>query len=613
MRVFRKVTWICALIALTKSVPAESIHLELEANTPSTFVLESPVDDLNFKDPCGYANLGAQHEFFNRRIVVENTGNTSLEDFALIVNNRDFRSSASLANFLNFNNTNAPLILYTFWKDCRFHREGGPNNPFELLNCFGFDLCGADKQSLSKLLHLYGVSSRSVPLNGHSAGEYFFDGQWHIIDGDQNAIYLNLDNRTFASFAEIKNDPFIGLRTKIFGKYGSFNITNSWYNTALFEHSRNASPRPIKPNKDWPTRLPAEDLQPKEKLIFYCYQAPPDRTTSRYDPIITELVSNNGVSAFGQRARIALPLFTRGTNKVVVAAKGTGKARITVDYQPFSTIELPVVTLKNKTLLFDTSPPEFDFELPPGAELLWWQIATEPEFKVVIPSFESIEPACASLRLDLLTHTFFSEAHEYWIRAKIRRHNIWGEWSQSSRFKVQKPKTPFLKMATLLSNGSAELRWRAPEQGVEYLVYGSNRIDFLPDIYSDEEICAMRNLAVEKTRPNKNLLVITSANSCVVPAFRFYRIISRRGSVLSTPTSLIKLGPESSLANLPPATVLQVRWRKIDMPNGYTDEYLACEQQVQNQQNPASFTTPLVLTAAISICIGALAFLRKRL
>ena len=76
----------------------------------------------------------------------------------------------------------------------------------------------------------------------------------------------------------------------------------------------------------------------------------------------------------------------------------------------------------------------------------------------------------------------------------------------------------------------------------------------------------VRNQAIEESRPNKNLVTVVKKPEIELePGFRFYRVITRRAGLLSVRGDLI-MTPEALAAKLPPALVLQDRWRRSADP-----------------------------------------------
>ena len=84
---------------------------------------------------------------------------------------------------------------------------------------------------------------------------------------------------------------------------------------------------------------------------------------------------------------------------------------------------------------------------------------------------------------------------------------------------------------------------------------------------------ALRGPEIAQHRPNRNLVATVREPTVeLTPAFRFYRVIARRSGVLSVPGDLLAT-PPALAAKLPPASVLQDRWRRVDD----ADEHRAAE------------------------------------
>jgi hypothetical protein len=637
---FRKRNLLIALSPLA-SLHAETLTFQLQPNEIVKHEIVSEVDDSHLRDPCGYSQPGNQSAWFIGKISIQNTGAEPLLNTELVINDKEWGTFSELARSLSLGDQPGAVArrFYTYWKDHRTHATNGTKlnrHPLGVLNFWGYTFCGDDTAAVSMFLHHVGISSRRVPLNGHVAGEYFFDGKWNVIDGDQTAVYLNLDNRSFASYEEICSDPFLALRTKIFGKYAPMNPKASGFNTSLFElvaPPESRKPRKIKPS-EW--REPVQDLWPQERLIIYCDQSPPtasgpfditqwkealkaqcvveligDARRARAGDSALEIVTGfpllearnhntgwresyanrephftcsipiaGGSDQFtvrGHRARVSLPLLLRGHNTIQLKSTNTsGNAVVTIDYSPLPGIELPVVTVASQTNVFVDEQPSF--RVTATADTLWWQIASDPGFDFVAPNFDAIAPFTGNVTVDLLTDTFFEHDRDYYIRAKGKRANVWGEWSKPLQFRVQKPVAP-QQVICGRDSQHVYLHWTAPQSDARYLIFGSNRMDFVPEIYTGIEATALENGEVTASRPNKNLLATVASPRATVPPFRFYRIIAQRGKAYSVPSPLIRL-PSEFAHGLPPAIVLQTRWSKLEgpqYPNGYIDRYIASE------------------------------------
>jgi hypothetical protein len=605
-------------------------------------VLESAIEEGDLIDPRGYAHGGAQTRRLQLRVVIENTGTTPLQNPELIINGLDWRKAPALPAVREGQGDGEwARGVYQFWINHRLHASSGSKmarEPGPMLRFWGYTLCDEDTRSLARTLSTRKIPARQVPLNGHVAGEYFFDGKWNVIDGDQNIVYLALDNRSLASAEEIRRDPFLALRTKPFGRHVEYSLSNAHYNAALFEHLTPGEPKPIK-SKELPAAVVSEILHPGEKLVFHFDRAPerpvggsdlkawpgareralgvvewilrPERRSGTGTEIvfdsshpITSAVNHttgetivppadapafsiavpvsspeDSVSVFCQRSRITFPMLRKGANEMLLHGASPGNA--TVEFVLGSVgAELPKSPPVKAPTLFGDEEPHFDAELPEGADQLWWQIAADPEFSFVQPNFDQVQKPVARVTVDRISGTFFNDGDERFFRAKARANGVWSDWSEPHAFRVRKPAAPRDVAAEIRSDGRVLVKW-AGLGAEDFLVFGSNRRDFLPEIYTSEEIVSMRHLQVVQSRPNNNVLAATPAQQVeIAPTVRFLRVVAKTGSAYSPPSPLLEL-PPAATAGLPPAQVLQVRASKVEspeLPNGYRDEYLAEER-----------------------------------
>jgi hypothetical protein len=637
MKTARRLSAALACAASLAAAPASAavIVALLRPGQPAEMELPVGADDSHFTAPIGYAEPPRAAHHVVRRVTIENVGAEVLREVALTVNGRSLASYQALA--AQAGGGRQPPALYTLWKDLRFHSTSGSKanrHALGLLNFWGGGYCGDDTAALSGFFALFGIPARQVPLNGHTVGEYFAQGRWQVLDGDQQAVYLKLDNATLASYADLQADPFLALRTKVFGKYQPAGVEASWFNSSLFELAEPPAERKrVKAAKQNPAAVSGATLYPGERLILHYDTAPavaagaqqiwwkddalalgelvihvrarprgPDgvrvhagfpivearnRTTGEfaaidlrqptYEVTVPVRSERGEVAVFFQRSRVSLPRFRKGGNTVEISGSPQGgQARLTVEYSDLKLVP-PSVRLAAST----DAVPALSLRLDEGVERIWWQISPEADFSFVPPSLDAIQPAADRVELDPLAGSFLNAGQEYHARAKAERAGAWGDWSPPIILRARKPAAPRSLGFEETPRGLA-LRW-AGDEGAEHLVFASNRLDFLPEVYGAREVVAMRGRDVLDSRPNRNLLAATSDQSLVLPGrHRFYRVISRRGGTLSTPSALIAL-PEALAAGAAPALVLQTRWRKIDAPAnpaGYEDEYLATERPI---------------------------------
>jgi hypothetical protein len=275
------------------------------------------------------------------------------------------------------------------------------------------------------------------------------------------------------------------------------------------------------------------------------------------------------ISVFCQRSNASLPCLRQGPNTILLATRETtGTAELSAEW----TKPEPDSILPRAAAKLAATAPIFEVTAQPAADLLWWQIAPTADFAFVGPNFEAVTAFNSRVAFDPLTATFFNPDIGYFFRVKVRAAGVWSEWSEALEFRVEKPPRPAPVQATVASS-RLRLTWPDAGEGAEYQVFGSNRRDFLPEPFAEEEIVKLRNQGIKETRPNENLVAtVTKAEIELEPTFHFYRVLTRRAGVLSTPGDLI-ITPAALTGKLSPALILQDRWQRV---NGQ-DEHLATE------------------------------------
>ncbi|HEV7402932.1 MAG TPA: hypothetical protein VGO11_08405 [Chthoniobacteraceae bacterium] len=568
-----------------------------------------------------------------RQLIVENPGPKPLALGEVLVDGRDWRAA------LQPPEAKTPLALFTAWTQARSHAASGTKaaqNPWQMLRFWGYTLCGEDTKGLGALLAERGIAGRSVPLNGHVAGEYNIDGRWSVLDGDQNIAYLNLDNTTLASYAEIRADPFLALRTKPFGRFAQPSLAASQFNAGLFEYIEPGTSKPFKYKPGQEAAAPAAlTLYPGERLIYHFngsvntqvgdpngpawkiaapsalrlieLQAVPKargwkpgalEVQTNY-PILAaqnletdawvNVASNEPVfscavpvadeltrvSVWMQRSQVSFPAFHAGMNRVTVQADAAAGATVRFIYEAenLPARPAPPVISAPLTLSRNTGLPKFVVHTEPECDRLWWQIARVPDFSFIPPRLDQIEKTSDFIQLDSLAGTFLDPYAFHYLRMKTVRQGVWSDWSEPYRFRIVKFAAPSNLVATALPNGQVRLQWQG--KGKEFAIFASNRLDFLPDLYIQEQITSMRGLNVQATRENQNRIATVKDNEfAFTPTGRYLRIIARSDEAWSNPSALFTL-PDELCKNLPPAVVFQVRWtrdEKADPPDVYVGE-----------------------------------------
>lgn len=440
-------------------------------------------------------------------------------------------------------------------------------------------------------------------LNGHSVGEFQFPGgRPFLVDGDQRIVYWNWDNRTPCSEEDILADPLLALRTRVFGRQAGWNAASAWQNASRFEFLEPGAARKTFKLKGDRNRwrwifLPGEritiDFTKSPERVYGATGAlqrdstlrriarevtidfsdvrtggeialpwPALRVGGRWvadpgvEPIRIVNLEGGSQEVVCQAAAAEFPFLRTGENEVELK-RGNGRIRVTFEIETpnLKAVDAPTVAMTSELLPIMKIGSS-------SAERIWWQFSNEKEFERILPNLDRVEdfrPQVApASRID---RTFFSAGEEVWFRAKIRSGGVWSDWSEPVAFTANKPDQPEIRSVEIEEDGQATLSWSGLKG--EIMIFGSNRLDFLPDVYVPEEIVRLENGRALAVRENRNLLVAVpaSAGSVTVPLRACYRLIARDGELLSVPSRLVRL-PRGS--NVPPTLVLQNRHVKSD-------------------------------------------------
>ncbi len=156
----------------------------------------------------------------NIEIVIENLGDTAVVNPRLSVNGLyDWYDVNSLAAEITRGaktDEEKAMAVWSWVLYKRFQRSPADHSalhPIRGLSGYGYGNCGFTAAWLKGLLTAAGVKARVQELWGHTVNEAFWDGAWHLLDGNAKAFYLDRDNRTIASLGAVERDGGLILRT----------------------------------------------------------------------------------------------------------------------------------------------------------------------------------------------------------------------------------------------------------------------------------------------------------------------------------------------------------------------------------------------------------------
>lgn len=175
---------------------------------------------------CMPISYGAYYQGWqpNRFMRLENIGDTDVVNPWITVNGkRNWRTLNDIAKDAIRGCTTERDKARAIWEFQRTHRFHATtwgkesNDAVKVYNIYGYTLCGNDAQVISDLWRAAGLRTRRGYPIGHVVAEAFYNGEYHLLDGDEHAIYLRRDNVTIASEAEVVRDHDLVKRTHTYG------------------------------------------------------------------------------------------------------------------------------------------------------------------------------------------------------------------------------------------------------------------------------------------------------------------------------------------------------------------------------------------------------------
>ena len=160
----------------------------------------------------------------NRSVMIENVGSSDVVNPRIVVNGkRNWRTLEDVVAEAVGDRTDSADRARAIWEyqrrnrfhACTWDREC--NDVIKVLNVYGYTLCGNEAHLLNDLWKAAGLKVRKGYPIGHCVTEAFYDGAYHLLDGDEHIICLKRDNRSIASCAEIVRDHDLIKRTHAYG------------------------------------------------------------------------------------------------------------------------------------------------------------------------------------------------------------------------------------------------------------------------------------------------------------------------------------------------------------------------------------------------------------
>lgn len=203
----------------TSDVPKRDVRDVAARQAEYIVVQGGTMDGLNCRSPQGVWQPFHQTWESNRRVRLENVGTTDVINPWLSNGRNDFRSLKEIvARAVKPGMTDKEKAMALWWQEIqyRFHNAGDNSelsSPVKVFNVYGHNTCGNDSICLAGQWKLAGLKVAPARLVGHCVSQVFFDGRWHLLDGDMHSIYLLRDNETIAGEQDLVRDHDLVKRT----------------------------------------------------------------------------------------------------------------------------------------------------------------------------------------------------------------------------------------------------------------------------------------------------------------------------------------------------------------------------------------------------------------
>jgi hypothetical protein len=193
---------------------------EIAASEATYVVVQGgTMDGQNCRSPQGVWQPFAQTWESNRSVRLENTGMTDVVNPWLSNGRNGFRSLKEIvARVVKPGMSDREIAMALWWQEIqhRFHYEGDNQellSPVKVFNVYGHNTCGNDSICLAGQWKQAGLKVAPARVVGHCVTQVYYDGSWHLFDGDMHSMYLLRDNETVAGEQDIVRDHDLVRRT----------------------------------------------------------------------------------------------------------------------------------------------------------------------------------------------------------------------------------------------------------------------------------------------------------------------------------------------------------------------------------------------------------------
>jgi len=232
--------------ANTQPGDAPKQHVESIADGKHAYIVTQggTMDGQNCRSPLGVGmnreGVVDQSWESNRSVRLENVGDTDVINPWLSNGRNTFRNFSELLDAAvkpGMSDKEKAVALWFQEIQYRYH-AGGDNNelgdPIKVFNSYGHNTCGNDSICLAGLWQKAGLKAAPARGVGHCITQVFYENRWHLLDGDQDVLYLLRDNETIAGEQDIVRDHDLIRRTHTSGITLDDNRAHDEWEAALY-------------------------------------------------------------------------------------------------------------------------------------------------------------------------------------------------------------------------------------------------------------------------------------------------------------------------------------------------------------------------------------------
>lgn len=642
MKLISTTMLIFSLLALSQSMEAKHVDIQFDRSIHQKITLDNRVDDKMLASPHFFDSKNPSHTHFTQQIIIENQGDTLVKNCLPRTRHQGLYTLENLAKAISKEDRPLLALYQLWTRSVHIgdSDDSSISDPLYILNFQGYANKTQSAHCFAKLCSELGINARPVSTKGDPCYDFACSKDaWEFLNPATDKYFLAWDNISLVSSEEVMDDPLLALRTKSSRASNNIDFKEAWKELAEFEITHpyladeldHAHQERLKTKKGF-------DLYPQEQLIYHVQDSsinphqclvehslnlkerlngskinysspfpihaiinntdtnltikgfptvsPGQKVTLNQNDLFAvcfklETASTGSIQILSTCSQALLPTLVKGTNKLSLGSPENNSC-IHISYLFDDQLEnkaVAVPSISNSVNKFNQSTPYFNLESSKPLEQIWWQISSSPEFNLIPSNFEQVEPFTSTVSLPLITDTFLNGGVNYYFRVKGYADGQWSNWSKPFPFSVQKPdaitRTEFDKRG----KGKYEISWRpVAGKNIEYMVFGSNSLDFIPSIYCSTQINAIVNGVVAQQEVNENLVAITQDPKIIVDgSLAYYRVIVRQGSQLSTPSNLIHVYDNDLVQTRNVLQVVekkenQILIQRVEIPTSYSEK-----------------------------------------